>query len=249
MGRTKMSSGRAAEVASSVVPNPAAPVVPPHEADVVIEEAPWDAAAEEVSLDDDFAKHNAPESIRTAAASPARSKSTATPAGEKRGWGGVIEHAFSIDPQELYQRLYEELRLGDGATEYGVVLAAADRAEQNAVDAVRLARHAKLEDEAVSRKIEERLEVLRSAAKKELDQEVIDSYDEKLKKTTKKAPTIQDIADRVQANWPDEYNSASRRKEEMHGVLRICEGIAESWRSRCATLRGILERVAPVRPR
>lgn len=246
MARTKLTSGQAASAASKVVPDPREPVVPPHE-----DAAPWDEEGPGDVVDlESAASTMADEAL----AKPARSKSAvaaqkqSTP-NPSRGWGGVIEHAFTIDPESLYQRLYDELRLGDDATEYGAVLHAADRAEQNAIDATRLARHAKLEDEQVSRKVDERLEVLRTTAKNELEKEVADSFDEKLKKTTKKAPTIQDITDRMQANWPDEYNSLSRRKEEMHGVLRVCEGIESMWRSRCATLRVILERVAPSRPR
>lgn len=239
MARTKLSSGQAAVAASKVVPDPSAPVVPPHE-----EVAPWDADAEEVDVDAPPVAATKPARTKTASADVAPAQAPTS-----RGWGAVIEHAFAIEPEALYQRLYDELRLGDDATEYGAVLAACDRAEQNALDAVRLARHAKLEDEAVARKANERLEVLRSAAKTELEAEVAASYDEKLKKTTKKAPTIQDIEDRVVANWPDEFESVSRRKGEMHGVLRITEGLESSWRSRCATLRMILERVAPSRPR
>lgn len=240
MARTKLSSGKAAEVAASVVPDPSAVPAPPHE-DV----APWDEEAEDVDVSAPTEAEAKP--ARTKTTAPKAERSTSMPT-ESRGWGGVIEHAFTLDPEPLYRRLYEDLRLGDEATEYGAVLAACDRAEQNTIDALRLARHAKLEDESVSRKANERLEVLRTAAKRELVAEVEASKDEK-GKPSMRAPTIQDIEDRVVANWPDEFASLSRRKEEMHGVLRVCEGLESSWRSRCATLRAILERVAPSRPR
>lgn len=230
MARTKISAGKTARAAADVIPDPKDSLAPPVEARD--EPAPWEEEAHDAQQPE-----VAPSAVVKGAKFP------------ELGWGAVIEHALTIDPVEVYQRLYDDLRLGDNATEYGAVLAACDRAEQNSVDAVRLARHAKLEDERVGRVVGERLEVLRTAARRELEKEVADSYDDKLKKTTKRAPTIQDVEDRVVANWPDESASLNRRKAEMHAALRIAEGLADSWRSRCATLRAILERVAPSRPR
>lgn len=223
--RKKLSSGDAA--AAAIIPDPSLAPAPPHEergAD------PWDAAVE-VPLEDLKAR-----------------RVPSVPVSNGKGWGYVVETIVSIDPELEYQRLYEALTLGDNATEYGAVLDACNRAEQNCVDATRLVRHAKLEEGIVDRKVGEKLEVLRTTARTELMKEVEDSRDAK-GKSSMRAPTLGDVEDRMMANWPDEYAQHKRRKEEIHAALRTVESLETAWRSRCATLRAIMERVAPSRPR
>lgn len=238
--RTKVSSGVARAAAAGVIPDPTRKAAPPKEE----HGDPWDqveadaqagaaaeAAGESVSID------SIPEEAPKRARIPA--DSSPLPRGPTPGgWGAMIHTVTSIDdPRRMYDRLYNELTLGEGATEYGAVLVAADRAEQNRVDACRLARFTKLEDERVEHEVKKRLEVLRTSAREELDKE-------KAAGTRSKAPTIQDVEDRVVANWPDEVESIRRRTAEMHGVLRAVEGLEDAWKSRCHTLRVIMERVA-----
>lgn len=263
MGRIKVTPGMAAKGAASVIPDPSRKEAPPkeeHAAD------PWDADAFEAEqqrlaeaephmqvtdLDTDDAalgerveidavpEASAPKRVRVPS-----SGSTVIPRAPAQqttgGWGAMVETVYDLDPHPLYTRLYNELTMGEGATEYGAVLAACDRAEQNRIDACRLARFTKLEDERVEYEIKKRMEVLRTTARTELDQE-------KAEGKRSKAPTIQDIEDRVVANWPDQVESDRRRVAEMHGVLRAVEGLEDAWKSRCHTLRAIMERVAPPR--
>jgi hypothetical protein len=145
-------------------------------------------------------------------------------------WGLVITDVFHMDVPGTYRRLVDELRLGDQATEYGTVLAALDSSARNLFEAARLARKSKLEDDAFATSLDKELEVLRSAAQRALEQE-------KAEGQRSKAPTIQDIKDRMLASWPDQVTSIEQRKAEMHGALRAIEGLEQSWRERCQALR------------
>lgn len=149
-------------------------------------------------------------------------------------WGLVISDVFNLDVHKTYARLEEELTLGDGATEYGTVLRAVDSSSKNLFEAARLARKAKLEDEKFGAELDKRLEVLRSAAQQELEKE-------KAAGVRSKAPTIQDINDRMLFSWPDEVVSIRSRKSEMHGALRAIEALELSWRDRCQALRALAQ--------
>jgi hypothetical protein len=163
-------------------------------------------------------------------------------AGEAVGgaWGRIVETVYALNPEDTYARLVSDLRLGTDATSYGAVLPALDRAERNYFDAVRLARMAKLEDEEVTRAANSELEILRTTARAELDAE-------KASGKRSKAPTIQDVEDRILANWPDRSSRLARKRAAMHGALRSVEGLVDAWRSRCSTLRVIAEKVSPNR--
>jgi hypothetical protein len=220
--RKKITTGEA--VAAAIVPDPNMPSVP-HESpaipDVPIEDVP------DLGL-------------------KRRERPTSSVAG--RGWGYVVETIISIDPAVEYARLYEALHLGDDATEYGAVLKSSNAAEQNRVDAVRLHRHGKLEEESVLRRVNEEMEILRTSAKAELVREYEKSKDEKGKASMRTA-TLQDINDRVISNWPDKSAALERQKGEIHAAVRLAEELAQAWSSRCATLRVIMERVAPLQTR
>lgn len=152
-------------------------------------------------------------------------------------WGAIVTDVFKLDVQETYARLSQELTLGDGATEYGTVLAAVDKAAKNAFTAACLVRAAKLADDHFSFELSKRTEVLRTAARDELEREKADGK-------RSKAPTIQDIEDRTVANWPDEMAAISRRRGEMHGAFRSIEALEKAWWTRCSDLRAIAERFA-----
>ena len=159
-------------------------------------------------------------------------------------WGNIVDDVYRLDAQATYTRLVEGLSLGNEATSYGAVVAALDAAERNAFDAVRLFRAAKLEEQSVEADYNEQVEVLRSNAREEINKE---NDARKEKKLTTKAPTLQDISDRIVANWPSKFRELGLRKDEFHGATRAMEELASIWRSRCASLRVIMERVAPVR--
>lgn len=161
------------------------------------------------------------------------------PQWERRGhWGAVIESVEQVDPPALYRELVAALRLGEAATDYGTVHRALDNAEHNAFRAGQLARAAKLEQERVDRTCDQELEVLRTRARKELEQE----------KGGKKA-TLQEVDDRMMAagtGWPDLVSRLKRRKDEAHAQRGTCEHLEESWRSRCNTLRVMATKLRPI---
>lgn len=153
------------------------------------------------------------------------------------GWGTIITTIRGIDVATMYQRLYDELVLGEGVNEYGLILYALDRADRNIVDAERLVRAAKLEQERVDRNVAIELEVLRTTARKELEAE-------KAAGTRSKAPTLDDIKDRMTANWPTKMGEVSGPSEEIHGVRSVCEKLEVAWRSRSQSLRAMADRYA-----
>lgn len=140
-----------------------------------------------------------------------------------------------IDIEGTFQRLEKSLELGDSVGEYGAVVNALDKSANNLYDAARLARAAKIEDEAFGLELDKQMEVLRSAARAELDAE-------KAEGKRSKAPTIQDVEDRILAKWPDRVATMKRRRAEMHGMMRSLEALENAWQARCAALKSLVDR-------
>lgn len=153
-------------------------------------------------------------------------------------WGGVVKSSLAIkDPDAMSRRLRSELELGpEKRSSYAHVLEALDRSARNLDDAHRLCRAAKLEDERYERLAGERIEVLRSAALKELQAE----YQNKKRPSPKK----DDIEDRLLRDWPVEYRTIRDRIAELHGTVRSLEGLRDAWASRCADLRIMADKAA-----
>jgi hypothetical protein len=154
-------------------------------------------------------------------------------------WGNVVTDVFRFDVEVVYDQLQRGLTLGDRATEYGSVLSALDQASRNAYDAARLVRAAKIADAKYSSEIDERLEVMRTSARELLE---LEKTAAKADGKAAKAPTLQEVADRMLANWPDEMRSLNGRKGEMHGAFRALEALEKAWWDRCATLRVMADR-------
>ena len=149
-------------------------------------------------------------------------------------WGEIVHRTFDLDIRKTHSRLVAELSLGEGATEYGVVIAALDQCSRNAFDAARLTRAAKLADEAHRQKLDERKEVLRSQASAELSAEHRDGK-------RSKAPTIADIEGRMIRSWPDEMAELQRSLAEMHGAFRATESLEKAWWDRCQVMRALAQ--------
>lgn len=217
--RRKVSPEEAAAKAAAIIPD--GPRVP-------VETRPATSSAAEKGAGDDDGGEGSGKALAGAGAAVGGA------------WGRIVETVYSLDPEATYERLVADLRLGTDATSYGAVLPALDRAERNYFDAVRLSRLAKLEDEEATRSANAELEILRTNAREELEAE-------KAAGKRSKAPTIQDVEDRIVANWPDRSSRIARKRAAMHGTLRSIEGLVDAWRSRCSTLRVIAEKVSPVR--
>lgn len=173
----------------------------------------------------------------------AESESTPEPAPAPRStgtghpslqWGFVVETIYRIDPRHDYDRLTTALAQGEGITEYGVVLGALDAAERNAFDAKRLYAAARVERERVLHAIATEREVLRTAARDSLEAE-------KAAGTRSKAPTLDDIKDRMVADYGDKVMELKLRETEITEAVGVIEQLVDSWRSRAASLRAALE--------
>lgn len=157
---------------------------------------------------------------------------------EPSAFGALIESVVTIDVASTFEVL--TMGLQEELTEFANVLGALGRADHYYIEAVKLARAAKLEEQRVDRDMSEELEVIRTAARDELETE-------KAAGKRSKAPTIQDVDDRMMSNWPTRMHELRRRSEEHHAARAIAEGLETAWRSRAASLRSIMDRYAPTR--
>jgi hypothetical protein len=134
--------------------------------------------------------------------------------------------------------LTDELTLGEATAEYGVVIRAVDNAGRNYYDAIRLSRVAKIADLKFSAEMDRELEVMRSTAREQLESE---KSALKASGGSAKAPTLQEIQDRVIGNWGDQWQSIENRKAEMHGTFRALEGLKDAWSERGRQLNRIAD--------
>ncbi len=86
--------------------------------------------------------------------------------------------------------------------------------------------------------MDQRLEIMRSTAREQLESE---KSALKASGGSAKAPTLQEVQDRVIANWHDEWSSIEARKAEMHGAFRSIEGLKEAWNERGRQLNRIAD--------
>lgn len=219
---TSIGSQRAAELFPTPEPAP-----PPHE------EHEHDDGAYTQEMTEEFSEEQAEVQARIDAE---RAESSAIAA----MWGPVVETITRIDVAAVQERLYRELTLGDGVTEYGAILHALDAADRNIVDAARLERAAKLEQQRVDREVNIELEVLRTAARNELERE-------KAEGKKSKAPTIEEVSDRMLNNWPTKVSQLEDQTHQIHAVRAVCETLTQAWRSRASSLRAMADRYAPRR--
>lgn len=154
-------------------------------------------------------------------------------------WANVITDTLRItDPPGLARRLRDELSLGDGRTQYGLVLEALDRSARNLDDAGRLFRASRVEEERLQAAVNQELEVLRTQAQMKLN--------EAWKAKERKAPTKQDIDDEMVSSWPDRVSVLRAQISEMHNSVRALENLRDAWASRCADLRIMADKARPV---
>lgn len=191
-------------------------------------------------------------------------------------WGVVVTDFDQLNVEETYRRLRDGLSLGSNALNYGVLAEALDLAERNLFDAGRLARAAKLEQERIDLACDEELEVLRSAARDDLEREKVakkveakggsakpaeqegepgQGEQEQATGGRKKAATkpeaagritIQEVEDRMMRAWAPDVKKLKLRKARAHAVRGTCDKLEEAWGSRCATLRLLTEKVRRV---
>lgn len=156
-------------------------------------------------------------------------------------WGDLVDSAIKIDDVEhMAWRLRDELDLGDERVSYGSVLEAADRSARNFHDARRLAAAVRVEEERDSADVESRMEVLRTSARKKLEEEKVQGS----------GPiTKQRVEDKMRQLWPSEYADLVQQTTRFKEARHVIENLVDAWNHRCATLRVMLDRAASARNR
>lgn len=151
-------------------------------------------------------------------------------------WGNIIRDTLKIkDPAGLARRLRAELVLDDH-TSYSLIIESLNKAASNFDEACRLHRAAKIEELEYKLVVDERMEVMKTAALDELMYE----YHSK----QRKSPTVDDTEQRMLKNWPDEYRALKVKTAELHGAVRSLEKLMEAWKTRSADLRVMADRAA-----
>lgn len=170
---------------------------------------------------------------------PASTRVDAPPSTGGGPWGSIIDAVLTVDPETTFRTLRDELALEVEHTSYASVAAALDVADRRYFEASLLVRAAKLEEQKVDREIEMRMEVLRTAAREEIEKAKREAAKETGSKAMGKA-TAEEVRDRCRANWPDEVTSLERRSEEYHAARAVTEELATAWRSRASSLRELV---------
>jgi hypothetical protein len=148
-------------------------------------------------------------------------------------WGAVVDEVFRLEVRKTYETLTQELDVDWDSISFGSFYQMANAADGRAYEAARLARAAKLEESRVRDEAEGQLATMRESARKELAQEKADGK-------LARAPSKEDVEDRVRRRWPDKHRKIRDELAKMHGATRACEQLLLSWRERSRTLREML---------
>ncbi len=171
---------------------------------------------------------------------PAPSRPASDPVAPQ--WDRAFGQAISVpDPVALFRRLQDELAPMDPGDLflYPRIAERLNRAEANYLAAIQLARSSAVEEERYERHQGERLEIMRTSARHALEKE---------KAAAKlKAPTIQEVEDRMVSSWPEPVAELRDRLSEIKGATRVFDGLARAWESRAETLRQLAANAAKVR--
>lgn len=148
------------------------------------------------------------------------------------GWGVVVNDLRRIDPAAEYEVLRERLVLAEKCDDYATVLRLADEAPDMMVRAVQYVRRAKLDEADVADEIDARLHYLRA--------QVRETYAKELGAR----PSAERVDAMVRSEYPDEYEELRRRRDEMHAVVRVAEGLADAWKAKNRLIDTMLGKVA-----
>ena len=145
----------------------------------------------------------------------------------------MVEEVFRIEVRKTYETLTRELSVKLNTLNFGEFYQMSNAADGRAFEAARLARAAKLEEGRVRNAADGQLATMRDAVRREL-------LEEKKDGKLLRAPTKDDVEDRVRRRWPDRHRNIRDELAKMHGATRACEELLVSWRERSRTLRSML---------
>jgi len=145
----------------------------------------------------------------------------------------IMEKVIVEDPLGTYERLEEQLRIGEDRSDRGVLLRALDSAESNARLAHRLFISAKLERERYELNNKIIFGAMREAANRVLQRE-------KHEGLRNKQITEEDLETMSAQLFPDEYEEQSIRRKKAELLVKSMENLADLWRQRCSALEVML---------
>lgn len=150
-------------------------------------------------------------------------------------WGAVVDEVYRIEVRKTYETLTRELAVGweTVSSSFGLLYQMSNAADGRAYEAARLARAAKLEESRVRNEADGQLATMRDSVRREL-------LEEKKEGKLLRAPSKDDVEDRVRRRWPDRHRKIRDELAKMHGATRACEELLVSWRERSRTLRSML---------
>lgn len=148
----------------------------------------------------------------------------------------IINSIFKMDYGEEFQRLRDNLTVGDGRTDYGTVNMALDRAQDNAFDAYNLFLSAKRDYEryTIDRKIiwatmRDEAHAILQAEKKAGDRN--------------KTITDDDVQAKMAELHPDEFRHVEMQEREFKLAVDAAENLSERWAKKSADLNTMLHKL------
>jgi hypothetical protein len=154
----------------------------------------------------------------------------------------LVESVFlkSDEVEASSERLRREMSLGDRRTDYGSVIAALDRAEENVRLAFELAITIKAERDAYEISVQVVEAGMRARAIEQLDRERADA-----KQAGGKSKTITeaDVSLKIAALYTDEWENLVFERRRMELAVRFHDHQVENWGSRCRSLQVLAQKL------
>lgn len=144
----------------------------------------------------------------------------------------VVERLFHVDIGRDYDRIESDMTIGEKRTDYGTLMAALDRAEDNARIAHKLYITAKLERERAEMNADTVEAPMRDKAIRELEAEKEGGR--------KKQITEGDVNARIAEKWPDEYRSNREQRAKLKLAEEHLLRLADLLVQRCRSLNTML---------
>jgi hypothetical protein len=172
---------------------------------------------------------------RSEAGAPAKLFESANAApGASNDFEQLVERFFQVDLAAEYAALEPDLKLGEERTDYGSVLAALDRSEDNARRAHALYISSKVEQKRYEIEADKVSAAMRTEARLALQEEV-----EMGKR--KGVISIAELGAEASRRHPDEYAAAAIKAEKIKRAADHLERFADLWKERCRTLSVVLQ--------
>lgn len=142
----------------------------------------------------------------------------------------IFESLFRVDIWEEYKILLKAMKIGEKHSDYGTLMDALDKAEDNSRRAHRLLMNAKLQREKYNASAAPIEAGMRKEATKALQREKVDGV-------RNKAITDADVMSYCAVMFADEWQEISATRARHKFAEEHVEHLVECWKSRCRTLQ------------